>query len=315
MFHCKKIVGILGLLVVLSASGVWGSEQDILRDSRLTLQEIMKIPAKSIPASLFQKAEGMAIFPAMVKGGFIVGVQRGEGVLVVKNKEGVWENPRFASLTGGSLGFQAGVQRADVVLVFCSRRSVEAALEGRFTVGADATVTAGPVGRQATAATDWKLKSEIYSYSRSRGIFLGAAIDGSVLEIHSDVTNAFYQNGVPDEAKALVDTIVASAGANAVPPSEVSAEPVPLTPNDKESVRLKLVEANAQLQEILEEQWKVWLALPAEVYEPEGKPSVTALQFVWSRFETVMTDPKYQALREREEFIQTRELLKTYMGL
>lgn len=181
-------------------------ESVLVTDSRIILDEIMAIPVKGIPANLLQKAEGLAFFPQMVKGGFIVGIQRGNGVLVVKNEKGLWEYPRFVTLTGGSLGFQAGVQTADVILVFCSRRSVESALAGKFTIGVDASVSAGPVGRQTSAATDYQLSAEIYSYSRSRGLFLGASIDGSVME-NNGVGN-YYQNGVPEEAKSLLDSIL-----------------------------------------------------------------------------------------------------------
>ena len=152
------------------------------------------------------------MFPGMVKGGFIVGAQRGKGILVAKNAEGVWEYPRFATLTGGSVGFQVGVQSADVILFFCTRRSVESALQGRFTIGADANVAAGPVGRQTSASTDWRLTSEIYSYSRSRGVFLGVSLDGSAMEINNAATTAYYQNGVSEKAKKLLDVIVGYAG-------------------------------------------------------------------------------------------------------
>ena len=177
-----------------------------MNDARIILDEIMAIPAKGIPINLLAKAEGLAFFPEMVKGGFIFGIQRGNGILVVKNEKGNWEYPRFVTLTGGSLGFQAGVQTADVILVLCSRRSVESALAGKFTIGADASVSAGPVGRQTSAATDYQLTAEIYSYSRSRGLFLGAAIDGSVMENNGG--GKYYQNGDPDEAKQLLESIL-----------------------------------------------------------------------------------------------------------
>lgn len=212
------MVAALLLLVSLTAFGQSGEEVTV-NDSRIILEEIMKIPAKSIPLALFQKAEGIAMFPGMMKGGFIVGAQWGKGVLVVKNAVGTWEYPRFATLTSGSVGFQVGVQSADVILFFCTRRSVEAALQGRFTVGADANVAAGPIGRQTSAATDWRFTSEIYSYSRSRGVFLGVSIDGSIMEINNGTTTSFYQQGVPAIAKTLLDLI---AGYATVPPTEPS---------------------------------------------------------------------------------------------
>lgn len=193
---------------VSDAAFAQNREATLVSDSAVVVREIMEIPVKSIPLSLFQQAEGMAIFPSIMKGGFILGVQHGEGTLLVKDKNGQWEYPRFVTLTGGSLGFQAGVQSADIILIFCTRRSVESALAGRFTIGADASVAAGPVGRQTSAATDYQFTAEIYSYSRSRGLFLGAAIDGSAMEL---TATEYYKNGVPKEAQDLVNLIAGYA--------------------------------------------------------------------------------------------------------
>ncbi|MDO5552408.1 MAG: lipid-binding SYLF domain-containing protein [Planctomycetia bacterium] len=183
-------------------------EESLIRDATVVLDEIMQIPARSIPTSLFQKAEGIAIFPSLMKGGFIVGVQGGSGILLIKTQDGRWEYPRFATLAGGSVGFQVGVQSTDIILFFCTHRSVEAVLKGKFTIGADASVAAGPIGRQTSAATDVRLSSEIYSWSRSRGVFLGAALDGMALDIDNAKTTAFYQNGTPQVADVLVGKII-----------------------------------------------------------------------------------------------------------
>ncbi|MDO4583842.1 MAG: lipid-binding SYLF domain-containing protein [Planctomycetia bacterium] len=280
-------------------------EEGVIADSILTMREIMQIPAKSIPLTLMQKAEGVAIFPGMVKGGFILGAQRGRGILVIKNDDGQWENPRFATLTGGSLGFQAGIQSADVILVLCTRRSVESAVKGHFTVGADATVTAGPVGRQATVGTDLKLTSEIYSYSRSRGIFLGAAIDGCVMEIDHQAMAGYYRNGTPKEAADLV-TMIRSYAGEEMPENAVNA---------LELTRIQLAEANGKLQAILEPQWQTWLALPKEVFLPEGRPVLADLVRVQERFTTVGQNPQYAALQQRSEFQTTSQLLHQYIAL
>ena len=210
-------------------------DANAVTDSTIILKEIMAIPAKGIPRNMFQKAEGVACFPNMIKGGFVVGIRRGHGTFIVKNKDGLWEYPRFATLTGGSVGFQVGVQSADVILVFCSRRSVEAALAGRFTVGADANVAAGPVGRQTSASTDILLTSEIYSWSKSRGIFLGVSLDGCVMEINPSEANSYYMNGIPDDAKKLVQLIAeyASPQQTVDPPAQSPTPPPsqPVTPN------------------------------------------------------------------------------------
>ena len=284
-------------------------EQQVLLESQQVIREIMQIPAKSIPEKLFQKAEAVAIFPDMVKGGFVVGLQRGYGVLVVKNANGSWENPRFATLTGGSLGFQAGIQSADVILILCSRRSVEAALEGRITVGADATVTAGPVGRQAAAETDFRLQSEIYSYSRSRGVFLGAAIDGSSLDVDANATTLFYQKGVSKEASDLV-ALIAAYAKNEVPP----ADAVGVMAAQVEATRTKLVEIHAKLLAILDPQWKVWLGLPPDAFAPNGQPPVDQLIELQKRFTVVKTDPKYTDLQGRPEFQETSQLLDQFIS-
>lgn len=205
----RTVQGVLCLIAAIFACCSHLSAQThqdtIVSDSAVIIEEIMSIPARGIPISLFQKAEGIAFFPGIMKGGFILGVQHGEGTLVVKNGNGQWEYPRFVTLTGGSIGFQAGIQSADIILFFCSRRSIESALAGKFTIGADASVAAGPVGRQTSAATDYRFTSEIYSYSRSRGVFLGAALDGSVMEITG--VGDYYKDGAPQSAQNLVRVI------------------------------------------------------------------------------------------------------------
>ncbi|HEY0179704.1 MAG TPA: lipid-binding SYLF domain-containing protein, partial [Dokdonella sp.] len=114
----------------------------------------------------------------------------------VKTRDGTWSNPSFVSLTGGSVGFQAGVSSTDVILVFRTQRGVDSIVHGKFTLGADASAAAGPVGRSAQASTDAQLKAEIYSYSRSRGLFAGAALDGSALTIDNDANQSVYGQGV-----------------------------------------------------------------------------------------------------------------------
>src|SRR5215470_10981392 len=141
---------------------------------------------------LLSEAQGVAIIPDVTKIGFIAGVRRGHGVVMVRDAEGEWSLPQFITLTGGSVGWQAGIQGTDVVLVFKTKKGVEGLMRGKFTIGADASVSAGPVGRDAEAATDTQLKAEILSYSRSRGLFAGVSIDGSALEVDQRAHVAFY---------------------------------------------------------------------------------------------------------------------------
>ena len=132
------------------------------------------------------------VVPDTIKAGLVLGGRRGHGLLSVKNPDGTWSNPSFVTLTGGSIGFQAGVQSADVVLVFRSDRGLDSIVNGKFTLGADAGVAAGPVGRNASTATDGQLKAEIWSWSRARGLFAGVALDGAVLSIDDAANEAVY---------------------------------------------------------------------------------------------------------------------------
>lgn len=156
------------------------------------LEELRAQRDQYIPDLLLQRAYGIAIIPDVKKAAVLVGARMGRGVLLVRNKEGQFSNPVFVTLAGGSFGWQYGVQEADVVLVFTTRRGVEGIAGGKLTLGADASVAAGPVGRAASAATDTNFSAEIYSYSRSRGLFAGVALDGTVLRIDDRADRNFY---------------------------------------------------------------------------------------------------------------------------
>jgi lipid-binding SYLF domain-containing protein len=197
--HCLRILPLaLGVWLAVGLTAPWavaGPEDATVQLARATLDEIMSVPARAIPEALLHDAQGVAILPGVVKVGFILGGRRGRGVLLVRNDKDGWSDPVFIVITGGSIGWQAGVQATDVVLVFKTRRGIDGLLNGRrFTLGADVGIAAGPVGRQAEAATDAQLSAEIYSYSRSRGLFAGAALDGSLLEIDWPAIAGFYGN-------------------------------------------------------------------------------------------------------------------------
>lgn len=166
-----------------------------VNDAIDVLDEIMAIPEKGIPPSLLNNAEGIAIIPGVIKAGFIVGGRHGKGILVVHNKNGEWSNPTFVSFTGGSIGWQIGAQSADIILVFRTKRSVDNLMKGKFTLGVDASIAVGPVGRQVEAGTDIELKAEIVSYSRSRGLFAGFSVEGASLQIDDEANWAFYNRG------------------------------------------------------------------------------------------------------------------------
>jgi lipid-binding SYLF domain-containing protein len=163
-----------------------------VEDAIRILEEMMKESDKSIPVSLIEEAAGIAIIPDVIRAGLIIGGRHGKGVLLVRTEAGGWSDPAFIDIKGGSIGWQAGVQSADVVLVFRTPRSIEDINEGKFTLGADAGIAAGPVGRTAEASTDSELKAEILSYSRSRGLFVGLTLQGSSIQNDRKANRNFY---------------------------------------------------------------------------------------------------------------------------
>jgi lipid-binding SYLF domain-containing protein len=156
------------------------------------LQEMRGSRDQAIPDRLLERAYGIAVIPDTTKIAWFVGGRRGHGVLVVRDKDGRFSSPIFVTMTGGSFGFQWGVQSTDVVLVFTTPRGVQGINGGKVTLGGDLSVAAGPVGRDALAATDATFKAEVYSYSRSRGAFVGLALDGTVISIDDDSDGDFY---------------------------------------------------------------------------------------------------------------------------
>ena len=185
-------------VIVSYASPARAGEEETKRaqDAVRVLKEVMMAPDKRIPADLISSAYAIAVIPDVIKAGFVIGGRHGLGIVSVKTSDGTWSNPSFISMTGGSIGFQAGVSSTDVIRVFRSERGVDSIIHGKFTLGADASVAAGPVGRTAQASTDAQLKAEIYSYSRSRGLFAGAALDGSVIAIDNDANQSVYGDGI-----------------------------------------------------------------------------------------------------------------------
>ncbi|MFO0796297.1 MAG: lipid-binding SYLF domain-containing protein [Gemmataceae bacterium] len=166
---------------------------ETLTSATTVLAELSRIPDKSIPPALLADAKGVVVIPRVVKAGFIVAGSGGHGVALARTADS-WADPVFVNFGGGSVGFQAGVETTDVVLVFRDQKSLDKVLEGKakLTLGVDAGVAAGPVGRQAMAATDLPLRAEVLSYSRSRGLFAGVALDGSVIRPDPG-TNAEYR--------------------------------------------------------------------------------------------------------------------------
>lgn len=196
------------------------------------LDQSTKIPENGIPAYLLDKAQGVLIMPNVVKAGFLIGGRHGHGVLLVRCKDGSWSNPVFVTLSGGSVGWQGGIQSADLILVFKTAAGVERILQGKgkLTLGGDVSIAAGPVGRQSSAATDAMLKAEIFSYSRSRGLFLGLSLEGDGLFVNWNGNTNYYGRAftpaeivggrmpIPESAVRLRTMLTNLSGPKAAPP-------------------------------------------------------------------------------------------------
>jgi len=187
---------VLALLTATASSLAQSDEARRISDAVIVLSEIMEAGDQSVPRAILEKAQGVAVFPSLIKGGFIVGGQRGRGILSVRDpKTGQWSSPAFLTITGGSFGAQIGAQAVDLILVVQNRRGLEQLVRNQFKVGADASVAAGPVGRDASASTDIQLRAQILSYSRTRGLFAGITLNGSTIRQDRDANDRFYGMG------------------------------------------------------------------------------------------------------------------------
>jgi lipid-binding SYLF domain-containing protein len=225
----KSLLLAAGLGLALSAPAALASKaelEDKLDAAVDVLHQTTRMPEEGIPPALLHDAKGLAVIPGVIKIGFTIGGSYGKGVLLVHNESGGWSPPVFIRLAAGSFGWQIGAQSTDVVLVFKTKRSIEDLVGGTFTLGADAAVAAGPVGRRGEAATDTELKAEILSYSRSRGLFAGVSLEGSKIDIDYDADEAFYGRdvrtadilagkvAVPAGARKLLDAVAKAAAVN-----------------------------------------------------------------------------------------------------
>ncbi len=193
-----KYKNIFRIVVVFTISSLFfqnvksqDKEEDKVVASTQVLKDFVTME-ENIPQQMLKVTEGIIVIPKLINAGFVVAGKRGKGIAVVKNSDGTWSDPVFVTMTGGSLGFQAGVQSIDLVLIFKSHETLENVGKGTFTLGGDISVTAGPVGRSSSATTDYKMEAEVYSYSRSKGIFAGISLSGSALDVDSKANNKFY---------------------------------------------------------------------------------------------------------------------------
>ncbi|MES2278687.1 MAG: lipid-binding SYLF domain-containing protein [Bacteroidota bacterium] len=195
---------LLTCFMVLTSATDAGKETERIQKSTGVINDFAKMK-ESIPGQLIQQAQGLIIIPHMINAGLAIGGKRGKGVAIVKLADGKWSNPVFVTFTGGSLGLQIGVQSVDLVLVFKHKYVLTKMQKGDFTIGGDISVAAGPVGRSSTASTDYKLEAEVYSYSRSKGLFAGLSINGSNISVDKSANANFYG------ASATSQTIFADA--------------------------------------------------------------------------------------------------------
>ena len=186
---------------------------DRVQSAADVLNEIQGAPDSGIPNEILGSAECVAVVPSMLKGGFIVGAKYGRGLASCRTAKG-WSAPAFFTVTGGSFGFQIGGQAVDLVMLIMNKDGMKHLLSSQFALGADASVAAGPVGRHAEGNTDWKMRAQVLTYSRARGVFAGVSLNGAVIKQDKDSTRDFYGHMVTTNA-ALTGEIEAPASANA----------------------------------------------------------------------------------------------------
>jgi lipid-binding SYLF domain-containing protein len=198
---------LIALLIVTLSALAFGDDQnkddkdeskatDRVQAAAAVLDEIESAPDQGIPEEVLGSAECVAVVPSMLKGGFIVGANYGRGVASCRTPTG-WSAPAFLFTSGGSVGFQIGGQAVDLVMLIMNQDGMKNLLSSKFKLGADASVAAGPVGRHASADTDWKLKAQVLTYSRARGAFAGVSLDGAVIKQDKDSTRELYGRMVP----------------------------------------------------------------------------------------------------------------------
>jgi lipid-binding SYLF domain-containing protein len=314
----KLICPCLVLLAIAVSSATAADPERTVGKAANALNDIMAVPLKGIPESLLADAEAVAVFPSVVKVGFVAGVERGHGVVTIRDDNRNWGAPRFVTVTGGSVGWQIGASATDLVLVFKTRKSVDNLLAGKFKIGADIAAAAGPVGRRAEAATDGQLQAEIYSYSRSRGLFAGASIDGAMIQLDSDSEASYYRTGfdgrvlVPESASKLVGLVARYSSDSHAERQPQVIDGTRIVEDRLEKLRKSVAVSSDQLSRLLDDSWRRYLVLPADVFVEAGQPGNEPLAAALARYDAVARDPKYAALAQRPEFQSVRTALQQY---
>jgi lipid-binding SYLF domain-containing protein len=218
----KKLMTLVAVLSLGAACAVQAeTREDVvnrLDNAALVLHQIMAAPDQGIPEQVMEHAKCIAVVPHMIKGGFVFGAENGKGVATCRTEHG-WSAPDFFAITGGSWGLQIGVEGVDVVMIFQGDKGMQRLEAAKFKVGADASAAAGPVGRSASASTDWNLNTQILTYSRAKGAFAGLTLSGADVRRDDDSMNAFYgrevstrsvlrgQVATPAGAKGFLDAV------------------------------------------------------------------------------------------------------------
>ena len=207
-----RIISFGIIFILFLVGGAWADvskQRKILRTSQLILEEIQNSPDQQIPMSLISKAKAIVVFPTMLKVGFFVGARYGKGIAAVRTEEtGEWGPPTFLYTTGGSFGFQFGAGTVDLILLVMSQRGLEGLLSKQFTLGGDIAISAGPIGRYAEASADVFMQGEIYSYSRSKGLFGGVSLKGTIITTDSDANLVYYGHPYTSEEILLTKQVL-----------------------------------------------------------------------------------------------------------
>ena len=211
-------IGIWSLVVVFALTNPVTAQDDRnsseakrAAEASEVLGEIMNIPENSIPEELMARAHGIAVIPHVVKGAFGLGGQWGKGLMSQRHENGSWSAPAYMQIGGGSFGLQIGVQASDIVLIFTDEEGLQGILKGKLKLGADASATAGPVGRKAEVGTDVLLRSAVFAYSRSKGLFAGISLDGSVISIDDSSNRKVYGKNATGEQILLSQAVRSNA--------------------------------------------------------------------------------------------------------
>jgi lipid-binding SYLF domain-containing protein len=200
MVRCMKKIMTAVALLSLTSIGWAGTNREATVDrmdhAGRVLHEIMAAPDKGIPEEVLEHAKCVAVVPHLLKGGFVIGAENGRGVATCRTADG-WSAPAFFTITGGSWGLQIGVEGVDLVLIIQNDKGMQRLIGSGFELGADASAAAGPVGRHASADTNWKLETEVLTYSRAKGLFAGVTLNGASIRRDDDSTEAIYGRDVP----------------------------------------------------------------------------------------------------------------------